>query len=273
MEEWSTMDGTRLPNRVTVEPDQASPARVYDWFLGGSHNFAIDREVAQRALQLAPEIPEIARANRHFLRRAVVAVAELGVDQFLDLGSGIPTVGNVHEVARMVNPAARVAYIDIDTVAVEHSRSILGDDPNSYVLRANLLEPPAVLGDEGVRGLLDLSRPVCLLMVAVGHFIADSAALGKAVAAYRDALPAGSYFVLSHGTQAKPTDEGVKIQAMYARGGMATVSRSPDEIAALLTGWEPIEPGIVYAQDWRPADEEITGSTKFSLLAVVARKP
>jgi hypothetical protein len=266
------MDETRLPNRVTVEPDQASPARVYDWILGGSHNFAVDREVAARAVELVPEIPEMARANRHFLRRAVVAVADLGVDQFLDLGSGIPTVGNVHQVAREVNPGARVVYVDQDSVAVAHSKSILGDDPDSYVLQGNLLDVGAVLGDDGVRALLDLSRPVCLLMVAVGHFIADDAALGGAIAAYRDALPSGSYIVVSHGSKEKPSDEAEKIRALYARGGTSTASRNATEIAALLEGWEPIEPGIVYAQDWRPADRETTGSTRYNVLTVVARK-
>jgi S-adenosyl methyltransferase len=267
------MDGTQLPSRVTVEPDKASPARVYDWFLGGSHNFAVDREVAEQAVALIPEIPEIARANRHFLRRAVLAVVELGVDQFLDLGSGIPTVGNVHEVAREVNPDARVVYVDLDPVAVAQSKQILGDDPKSYVLQADLLDGAGVVGDEGVKGLLDLSRPVCLLMVAVGHFIADDTALGGAIAAYRELLPSGSYIVMSHGTQAKPTAESEKIQQMYARGGTATVSRTADELAALLTGWEPIEPGIVYANDWRPADAEAAGSTMYNVLAVVARKP
>jgi hypothetical protein len=267
------MDGAQLPSRVTVEPDQASPARVYDWFLGGSHNFAVDREVAARAVALVPEIPEIARSNRHFLRRAVHAVAELGIDQFLDLGSGIPTVGNVHEVAREVNPGARVVYVDLDPVAVGHSKSILGDDPDSYVLQANLLDAAGVVGDDAVRALLDLSRPVCLLMVAVGHFIADDAAFGGAIAAYRDALPSGSYIVMSHGTQEKPTEASEEIQAMYARGGTDTVSRTADELATLLRGWEPIEPGIVYADQWRPADPDVTGPTRYNVLAVVARKP
>src|SRR3954453_6669381 len=108
----------RLPSRVTVEPDRASPARVYDWFLGGSHNFAVDREVAAGVVRLMPEILDMARANRRFLRRAVVIAAEHGVDQFLDLGSGIPTVGNVHEVAREIQPAAKVVYVDVDPVAV-----------------------------------------------------------------------------------------------------------------------------------------------------------
>jgi hypothetical protein len=267
------MDGTQLPSRVTVEPDQASPARVYDWFLGGSHNFAVDREVAARAVALIPEIPEIARANRHFLRRAVLAVADLGIDQFLDLGSGIPTVGNVHEVAREVNPEARVVYVDLDPVAVGHSKSILGDDPHSLVLQANLLDAAGVVGDESVRALLDFSRPACLLMVAVGHFIADDAALGGAIAAYRDALPSGSYIVMSHGTQVTSTEESEEIQAMYARGGTDTVSRTAAELATLLTGWEPIEPGIVFADDWRPDDEQSAGSRRYNVLAVVAKRP
>src|SRR5690349_2574284 len=164
MEECTGMDGalpTRVAaERVTVEPEQASPARIYDWLLGGSHNFAIDREVGAKAMALMPQVPLIARSNRHFLRRAVTAVAELGVDQYLDLGSGIPTVGNVHEVAREHQPDAKVVYVDLEPVAVEHSRAILERDPNSHVVHADLLDARRVLNDPGVRELLDFDRPV-----------------------------------------------------------------------------------------------------------------
>jgi hypothetical protein len=273
-----------LPSRVTVEPDKASPARVYDWFLGGSHNFAVDREVAARVVEMMPEVPDMARANRHFLRRAVVAAARDGVDQFIDLGSGIPTVGNVHEVAREVHAGAvagaeqgataRVLYVDLDPVAVAHSRSIIGDDPDCYVLQADLLDAPAVLADKGVRELIDLSRPVCILMVAVGHFVQDTAAFAAAVAAYRDAVPAGSYLVMSHGSSERQNDVTDEVVEMYNRRAAATQGRDRKEMQQLLEGWEPIEPGLVEIQDWRPEpDATAPAPSRFSIWGVVAVKP
>ncbi len=154
-----------------IDPDRPSPARVYDCYLGGTHNFAADRTVAAQAIAAMPQLPEIMRANRAFLRRAVRAVAAEGVDQFLDLGSGIPTEGTVHEVARQVRPGARVVYVDVDPVAVIHSRSILRGDPQNGIVQADLLDADEVLANPVVTGLLDLSRPVCLLLVAVLHFL------------------------------------------------------------------------------------------------------
>jgi SAM-dependent methyltransferase len=263
-----------LPSRVTVEPDKASPARVYDWFLGGSHNFAVDREVAARTVELMPEVPDMARANRHFLRRAVLAAAQAGIDQFLDLGSGIPTVGNVHEVAREVHPAARVAYVDLDPVAVEHSRAILGDDPDSYVLQGDLLDPASVLADEGVRALLDLRRPVCVLMVAVGHFVADTDAFAAAIAAYRDAVASGSELVMSHGSSERRTAETDEVVEIYHRRAASTRGRDRAEMARLLEGWQPVEPGLTEIQAWRPEpDAAEPPFSRFSIWGVVAVKP
>ena len=274
MEECTTMEGMPLQTRVAVDPERPSPARVYDWLLGGSHNFAIDREIAARAVSIMPQIPCIARANRHFLRRAVATVAELGVEQFLDLGSGIPTVGNVHEVAREVLPAAKVVYVDIDPVAVEHSRAILGDDPHSHVVQADLLDARAVLGDPGLPGLLDFTRPVCVLLVGVGHFITDTFRLTTALTVYRDAVPPGSYFVMSHGTSEAQPDQGADLTELYARAGTELVSRDRAQLSLLLRGWEPIEPGLVYTPEWRPTgDEAVPDPSEYSILAVVARKP
>jgi len=272
--QWTTMDGAPLPTRMTVDPDVPNPARIYDWLLGGSHNFAADRAAAAQAVQILPIIPEIARANRHFLRRAVAVVANLGVEQFLDLGSGIPTVGNVHEVAREARPGARVAYVDIDPIAVEQSRSILGDDAASHVLHADLLDVRAVLDDQGIQGLIDFSRPVCVLMVGVAHFLPDSWRLGAAIAAYRERVPSGSYFVMSHGTAEVQEDDVItKMTALYARSGTTLVARDRAEITSLIHGWEPIEPGLVFAPEWRPADDPVAEPAGYSTLAVVARKP
>src|SRR5436305_985059 len=159
-----------------IDPDRPSPARVYDCFLGGTHNFAADRAVAAQAIAAMPQLPEIMRANRAFLRRAVRLVASAGVDQFLDLGSGIPTEGTVHEIARDIQPDARVVYVDMDPVAVIHSRSILADDPKTVVLQGDLLDADQVLAEPGMR-LLDLTRHVGVLLVAALHFHPDRPAL------------------------------------------------------------------------------------------------
>jgi hypothetical protein len=216
----------------------------------------------------------MARANRHFLRRATIAAATAGIDQFLDLGSGIPTVGNVHEVAREIIPSAKVIYVDMDPVAVEHSRSILGDDPDSYVLQANLLDTAAILADEGVRRVIDFTRPTCVMMVSVGHFIQDSDAFTAAIASYRDAVPSGSYFVMSHGSSERQTDATDEVVEMYRRRATTTTGRDRKEMHQLLDGWEPIEPGLTDIQDWRPEpDSPDRPDSQFSIWAVVAAKP
>src|SRR2546423_11231168 len=135
-----------------IDPDRPSPARVYDCYLGGTHNFAADRAVATAAIAAMPQLPQIMRANRAFLRRAVRMAARAGVDQFLDLGSGIPTEGPVHEVAREVHPRAKVVYVDVDPIAVIHSRTILGENPDSMALQANLLDAATILADPAVTG-------------------------------------------------------------------------------------------------------------------------
>jgi hypothetical protein len=264
---------SRLPARTPVEPDQASPARVYDWLLGGSHNFAVDRQVARQIVKIAPQVPDIARANRHFLRRAVRAVAAAGVDQFLDLGSGIPTAGNVHEVAREVRPGARVVYVDLDPVAIEYSRAILGDDPNSCVLRADLLDYRRILRDPALHDRLDFSRPVGLLLVAVGHFIPDDFRLNTALSAYRAAVPAGSHLIISHGSAESPWRGHEQIEQLYARSGTAVVSRDRKQLTTMIRGWVPLEPGLVYTPEWRPEDGVVDDPAGYSTLAVVARKP
>jgi hypothetical protein len=274
VEECTGMEGLPVRTRVTVDAERPSPARVYDWLLGGSHNFAVDRELAARAVSIMPQIPRVARANRHFLRRAVATVADLGVDQFLDLGSGIPTVGNVHEVAREAQPEARVVYVDVDPVAVAHSRAIIGDDPHSHVVQADLLDARDVLDDPGVLGLLDLTRPVCVLLVSVGHFIVDTFRLTMALTAYRDAVPSGSYLVMSHGTCEAGPGPITDIAELYIRSGTHVVGRDRAQLSPLLHGWEPIEPGLVYTPEWRPApDEPPADPSEHALLAVVARKP
>lgn len=235
-----------------IDPNRPSAARIYDAFLGGTHNFAADRAVADRACQLVPEVPLVVRQNRAFLRRAVRFAAERGIRQFLDLGSGIPANGNVHEVAREVQPDARVAYVDLDPTAVLHAREVLGADPLTVVLHGDLQQPEKVLADAGVRALLDLSEPVCVLMVAVLHFTPDTADLTAALRHYREAVAPGSCLVLSHVTGGAHKDMVERFIDLYNRTGTPLVPRDRTRIEALFDGWELAESGLVHTTDWRP---------------------
>ncbi|MFB9235758.1 SAM-dependent methyltransferase [Plantactinospora siamensis] len=233
--------------------DTPSPARVYDYFLGGSHNFASDRALAARMQQAMPDIGQIMWANRAFLRRAVRALVELGIRQFVDLGSGIPTVGNVHEIAQQAAPDTVVAYVDIDPVAVAQSRAILADNPRTVVLHADLTDPDRVLADPALRGLIDLDRPVAVLLVGVLHQLAD-ASPAEVIGRYRDRMAPGGYLALSHAS----SDERPDALALrdtynrgYARAAQMTL-RSRPEIERLFAGFVLIEPGLVQLPEWRP---------------------
>ncbi|MEV4516392.1 SAM-dependent methyltransferase [Dactylosporangium sp. NPDC049525] len=237
---------------MSVDPNRPSAARIYDRFLGGSHNFAVDREVAERAIALVPDLPQVARDNRTFLRRAVRFAASRGVRQFIDIGSGIPTEGNVHEAARAADPDARVVYVDVDPTAVIHSRQILGDDPRTVLLQADLHQAERILGDPSVRALVDFDRPVCLLLVAMLHFIPDSPELHAALRRYRDAVAPGSLLAVSHGTTGSRADRLEELADLYVRTGTPLVLRDRAAILGLFDGWELLDPGLVHLPLWHP---------------------
>ena len=234
-----------------------SPARVYDYYLGGYHNFAADRAMARRALEMWPELPTIMRANRGFLRRAVSYLAEAGVRQFLDIGSGIPTVDNVHTVAQEVAPDARVVYVDIDPVAVQHSRSILAGDERTAVVHADLRAPDDVLRKVADTGLLDLDRPVALLVVALLHFVPEADRPHAAIATYRDALAPGSFLTVSHATHEGRPELSTSHEELYRRMGTPMTMRSQHEVVAFFDGFELVDPGLVYLLRWRPGPDEL----------------
>jgi SAM-dependent methyltransferase len=233
-----------------------SASRVYDYLLGGSHNFEVDRDVARQMLRLAPEAAQAAAANRHFMARAVRYLIDRGVRQFLDIGSGIPTVGNVHEIAHRHAPESRVAYVDIDPVAVMHSQHILDGDPRCVVVRGDLREPLAILDNPDVRGLLDFTRPVAVLLVAVLHFIADEDDPAGIVARLRDAVVPGSYLVVSHASWPADTTVAVRqARQTYDRTQTPLIPRTAEEVTALLRGFDLVEPGLVTVAGWRPDGE------------------
>jgi hypothetical protein len=256
-----------------IDLTRPSAARVYDYYLGGAHNFAVDREMALKAIEMWPELPLIMQANRAFLRRAVEFCVAGGVRQFLDLGSGIPTAGNVHEVARAAHPDSRVVYVDNDPIAVTYSRTILGDDEQTTVVGADLRSPADVLAE--ARSLLDFSRPVAVMMVAVLHFVGDDDRPADIVAAYRDAVPEGSFLVVSHATQDGQERRADDHQALYRRRTATPMTmRSKAQVAELFTGFDLVEPGVVHLPLWRPAslDDVDDRPERFAGLAAVGRK-
>ncbi|HEX5568177.1 MAG TPA: SAM-dependent methyltransferase [Streptomyces sp.] len=233
-----------------------SVSRIYDYYLGGSHNFEVDREAARRAIDVFPGLPKVMQANRAFMRRAVrFAVAE-GVTQFLDIGSGIPTFGNVHEVARAASPEARVVYVDNDPVAVAHSRAVLkGQESHTGVVAADFRSPADILRSQEVARLLDLERPVALLLVALLHFLEDDDDPWGKVAELRDALAPGSLLVLTHapaeGGPRRPEDTR-KVAGVYRNIGSPLILRTRDEVARFFDGFEMVDPGLVALANWRP---------------------
>jgi SAM-dependent methyltransferase len=236
-----------------IDVNQPSAARIYDYWLGGAHNFAVDREIAGGVTAAIPDTARIMQANRAFLYRAVSFLVGQGTRQFLDLGSGIPTLGNVHEVAQKAAPDAKVVYVDIDPVAAAHSSHILASNANTAVIREDLRNVEAVLSDPSVQGLLDFDQPIAVLMIAVLHFVPDLDDPVGVIAGYRDALAPGSYLALSHGTH-----DGMNPQAaqagtdIFMRTSTPITTRTRAEVGQLFDGFDLVEPGLVWSVQWRP---------------------
>ena len=229
-----------------------SAARVYDYFLGGAHNFAADRDLAHQILEVIPTMVTNVQANRAFLHRAVAYLLSQGVRQFIDIGSGIPTVGNVHETAQQIAPDTKVLYVDHDPVAVAHSELILGDHPTVRILQADLRRPADILDSPQLKQLIDLTQPVALLMVAVLHFIPDTDQPHALIDQFRQALPDGSYLVISHATNDGRPAEADAAARLYRNAADQLVVRSHAEVTTLFEGWDLVEPGVVWVPEWHP---------------------
>jgi hypothetical protein len=260
-----------------VDTKRANVARIYDYWLDGTHNFLADQDVGRAIAAVEPRMRALAKENRAFLGRAVRFLGAAGIDQFLDLGSGIPTSGNVHEIAQQANPAARVAYVDIDPVAIAHSKAILAGNDYAAIADADLREPEKILAHSTVSRLIDFSRPLGLIVLAVLQFISDAEDPWTIMATLRGALAPGSYLVLGHAT-----DEGSRpsvaqaAEAVYNRNVATQIHlRSVGEIQRMFDGFELVEPGLVYTPMWRPdtADAVQAELAKFGVLVGVARKP
>ncbi|MHC1559976.1 SAM-dependent methyltransferase [Actinomycetospora sp. C-140] len=236
-----------------IDFDRANAARIYDYLLGGACNFAVDREQAAKILTQNPDMGYVCRANRDFLRRAVEWCLAQGITQFLDLGSGVPTVGNIHEVALSHGADARVAYVDFEPVAVAHAREMIEGFEHVSVTRADMRDPEAVLDAPGIRDLIDTSRPAALLTVAVLHFVPDPE-LPSILARYREALAPGSVHVMTHGSADHDDPELAAstraIQDGYRGSATEVVLRSRPQIHELLGGHDLVPPGMVDIVDW-----------------------
>jgi S-adenosyl methyltransferase len=260
---------TDLSKLPPADPDIPNAARMYDYFLGGSHNFAADRAAVERIKVVMPFAAQVIHANRYFLGRAVRFCAQEGIDQFLDLGSGIPTVGNVHEAARAIDPAARVAYVDNEPVTVASAAALLDGDPLATITAADLREPDAVFGSPDVREVLDLSRPVALLTVSVMQFVHDDEEAAGLLADYRSRLAPGSVHALSHVTGDHDTTELTAAEDEYRATANPGLLRTREQFAALLGDVELVDPGIVDVTEWRP--EDMIGRQHRGLWAAVGR--
>ncbi|MFI5783631.1 SAM-dependent methyltransferase [Nocardia sp. NPDC051570] len=257
-----------------IDPTVPSIARIYDYALGGSHNFSVDRELAEQGRRRWPHSLRSAWTNRAFLRRAVIFCAERGIDQFLDIGSGIPTAGNVHEILADLDIDARVVYTDIDPVAVVMSRRILAEIPWATAIRADARDLDAIIADPEVYERLDFGKPVAVLLVALLHYIPDTADPHAMLAALRDRLAPGSVLVISHMTSADwPEQELADTLEMSKQTPTPLVMRALDEITELFDGFELVEPGLVRVPCWRPDPEEDTSATYFDTVGAIGVKP
>ncbi|WP_156178505.1 SAM-dependent methyltransferase [Saccharothrix sp. ST-888] len=273
--DWMSSDGADLRPPADLRPEIPHPARMYDYYLGGKDNFPADRDAAERVMALGPMVKISALANRAFLQRAVRHLAEQGVKQFLDIGTGIPTAGNTHEIAQQVHLDARVAYLDNDPIVLVHSRALLAaSHGTATVVHADLRDPAAILADPEVRQLIDLGQPVALLLFAILHFVDEADDPYAIVRQLVDALPSGSYLALSHGTSdfVPPADQG-KGAAVYRSATAQLTTRPREQVLRFFDGLELLEPGLVTAPLWRPDQEPRSTDATTGIWAGVARKP
>lgn len=264
-----------------VDPSRPSSARIYDYLLGGMNSFESDRIAAERLKERIPEVSDTAWANRGFHQRAAKWIAERGVRQFIDIGSGLPTVGNTHEVVRRVAPDARVVYVDNDPMVLAHAEALIGDETATAVILADLREPDAVLGHQRLRALIDPGEPTGLLMTAVLHFVADASRPKALLARYLAALASGSYLALSHRTgDHKPTMAMRTLAEVGEQAAGGSYYRTKDEIRAFFDGleivppYEGAQPDVAWVGLWGCEDPGLADSEGSRwLYCGVGRKP
>lgn len=253
-----------------VDLDNPNPARIYDWYLGGTTNWAIDREFGAKAMQTFPMVAELAKVGREFLGRGVHYLARHGITQFLDLGSGVPTVGNVHEIADEIDPDSRCVYVDNEPVAVAHSQVVLertGDLERHAVLHGDLRNVSDIWRRAMGTGVLDPQRPIGLIAAGVLYFLGPEDNPHEVIARYRDLLPAGSYLLVSHmtldGVPADGEQERDEIQQQYARSSANLHMRDKDEFTRFFDGFQLVDPGVTWVPAWRPDERLSKASARY----------
>jgi SAM-dependent methyltransferase len=274
-EEWGKAmpDIEDMPS--SVDPATPSVARMYDYYLGGKDNYAADREAARRVLGAAPDVPLAALENREFLRRVVpFLVRERGIGQFIDIGPGLPTQGNVHQLARQHDPTAQVVYVDNDATVLAHGKALLHAVPGVAIIPGDLREPDSILSAAERAGLIDFSLPVALFMTLVLHFVPAADDPYGAVATLKNVLCPGSFLVLSHVT-GDDRDPGTltEVDDAYSGASAPVITRTRDQVADFFDGFGLVEPGIVFLSQWRPTGEYFAqGGTKWAYCGV-GKKP
>jgi S-adenosyl methyltransferase len=262
---------------IPEDTDELKPsaARVYDYLLGGAHNFAVDRALAQKLLEVEPGAAVACQMNRAFMRRAVLFMIDQGIRQFLDLGSGIPTVGNVHEIAQHADPRSRVVYVDYEDVAAAHSQLLLQDNEGAAMIQADITEPDIVLNAPETRRLLDFDQPIGLLAVTLFHYVSPQQNPLGVIGRYRDAMVAGSCLALSHAaSDFESVNVGQAAEEFRKAAADNVFPRSRAEVLELFTGFELVEPGLVTTSQWRPdwATDPKVSTEEGGLYAAVGRK-
>jgi S-adenosyl methyltransferase len=262
--------GERAP--VGVDTTRPSVARMYDYYLGGKDNYKVDREAVDRVEKAMPGTRQVAHQNRAFLRRAVRYMAQQGIRQFIDIGSGLPTVGNTHEIAQEVDPTARVVYVDNDPVVLNHGRALLAANDRTAVVTADMHRPAEVLRNPQTLELIDFDRPVGVLMIAMVHFLTLDEQ-PYVMAHLHDALAPGSYFTATHATTDGLSPEMVaQTEAVYASTPTPIHFRPRAEIARFFEGFDLVPPGLVILNQWRP-DLDAPAPQPCWLYGAVGRKP
>ncbi|MFG1694170.1 SAM-dependent methyltransferase [Nonomuraea sp. NPDC049309] len=257
-----------MSSPLEVDASKPSSARIYDYFLGGCDHYAVDREAAKTFLLAVPNARNAARATRGFVLRSTRAIAEMGIRQFIDIGCGIPIYPNVHDIARKVNPDARVVYVDNDPIVLAKGRA-LRDEPGVVTVEGDLRKPAEIFANPEVTGLLDLNRPIGVLTIAVWHFLPEDE-IYDYQAQIRQALAPGSCLALAHGCMDYATKEEVaSAHALYQHTTNPMRVRTREEIARLFEGFELIEPGLVPLNDWRPRKDDPYPEKSTELIAGV----
>ncbi|WP_331767212.1 SAM-dependent methyltransferase [Embleya sp. NBC_00896] len=258
---------------VGIDISTPSIARVYDAVLGGKDNYPVDRAIAEASLAIVPEIGDVGRFNRAVLGRGVRFMAEQGIRQFLDLGSGLPTVQNTHQVAQAHSADAKVVYVDKDPIVLAHGRALLAENDRTTVVTADLRDPEAVLGHPDVRALIDFDQPIGLMLVGVVHHLNDDEGPLAIVEAYKKALPPGSYLFLTHFCASSP--DAVALEKALLTDLGSGRFRTLEEITAYFDDFDLVEPGVVYLPQWRPEEpigDELTVGQRL-MAGGIAAKP